>query len=162
MTRRTILPVAILALALLLAAAALSACGSSDDSSSAGSSPSGDVASALTSDEAISQYADAFAAAGISGEGPFTVFAASNDALSAASITLDADAVKASIIEGQQLAPSDLEGQSTDSMLADNKVTTYRGTDGSLYVNDLKIVGDPIEAADGTIYVVDGVIQPKE
>ena len=161
MTRRTILPIAILMLALIPVAGGVAACGGSDDASAAGTTAS-DVAAALRSDDQLSQYADAFAAAGVSGEGPFTVFAATNDALSAAGVTLGAEAVKASIIDGQNLAPADLEGQSTDSMLADNKVTTYKGTNGSLYVNDLEIVGDPIEAGNGIVYMVDGVIQPKE
>lgn len=162
MTRRTILPIAILALAVFLPATlALVACGGSEGSAGT-SSPSSDVAAALKGDDALSQYAEAFAAAGITGEGPFTVFAAADEALAAAGITLDDDAVKASVVEGQDLAPADLQGQSTDSMLADNKVTTYVGSDGSLYVNDLEITGEPITAGNGTIYIVDGVIQPKE
>ena len=162
MTRRTILPVAVLALALLLAALALAACGSSDGSSGSSSS-SGDVASALKGDDSISQYADAFAAAGITGDGPYTVFAASNDGIKAAGATLNGDAVKASVIEGQNLSRTDLEkGTKNDSLLADNSVVTYTGTDGSLYVNDFKVVGDPITAGNGTIYIYDGAIQPKE
>jgi uncharacterized surface protein with fasciclin (FAS1) repeats len=162
MTRRTILPAAILALVLLLAASALAACGSSDDSSGS-SSPSGDVASALKGDDTISQYAAAFAAAGISGEGPFTVFAAKDDAITAASATMDGDAVKVSVIDGQNLSKADLEkGTKNDSMLEDNTIVTYTGTDGALYVNDFKVVGDPITAANGTIYIYDGAIQPKE
>jgi uncharacterized surface protein with fasciclin (FAS1) repeats len=163
MTRRTILPVAVLALALLLATFALAACGSSSDDSSASSSPSGDVASALTGDDSISQYADAFAAAGISGEGPFTVIAATNDALTTAGVTLDADAVKASVIDGTNVAKADaVKGSKSDAMLEGNTIVTYTGTDGSLYVNDFKVVGEPISAGNGTIYIVDGVIQPKE
>lgn len=164
MTRRTILPVAVLALALLLAAFALAACGgSSSEDSSSSSSPSGDVASALKGDDTISQYADAFAAAGIGGEGPFTVVAATNDALTAAGITLDADAVLASVIDGTNVLPADAEkGAKFDAMLEGNSIVTYTGSDGSLYVNDFKVVGDPIAAGNGTIYIVDGVIQPKE
>ena len=111
----------------------------------------------------MSQYSDAFAAAGISGDGPYTVFAASNDALTKAGVTLDADAVKASVIDGQNLAKADVEkGTKNDSMLADNSIYTYTGTDGALYVNDFKVVGDPITSGNGTVYVVDGVIQPKK
>lgn len=163
MTRRTILPVAVLALAVMLATFALAACGSSGDDASASSSPSGDVASALKGDDSISQYADAFAAAGIGGDGPFTVVAASNDALTIAVVTLDADAVKASVIDGTNLAKADaVKGTKNDAALEGNTIVTYTGTDGSLYVNDFKVVGEPISAGNGTIYIVNGVIQPKK
>jgi hypothetical protein len=165
MTRRTILPVAILALVLLLASLAVAACGSSSTSSDASgsSSPSGNVASALAGDDALSQYSDAFAAAGISGAGPYTVVAATNDALTKAGITLNADAVKASVIDGTDVAKADAEkGNKNDAVLEGNSIVTYTGTDGSLYVNDFKVVGEPITAGNGTIYIVDGVIQPKE
>jgi uncharacterized surface protein with fasciclin (FAS1) repeats len=161
MTRRNILPLAILALALLLVAGAVAACGGSDDASASGTTAS-DVAAALSSDAQLSQYSDAFAAAGIGGDGPFTVFAASNDALSAAGVTLTVDDVKASVIEGEKYAPADLHGLSTDSMLEGTKVTTYQGTDGSLYVNDMKIIGDPIEAGNGIVYIYDGAIHVEE
>ena len=155
MTRRTTLLFAALVLTLLLSAAAHVACG--------GSSTPSDVGAALKGDDHVSQYSDAFAAAGISGNGPFTVFAASNDALTKAGVTLNADAVKASVIDGQNLAKADVEkGTKNDSMLADNSIYTYTGTDGALYVNDFKVVGDPITSGNGTVYVVDGVIQPKK
>jgi uncharacterized surface protein with fasciclin (FAS1) repeats len=155
MTRRTTLLFAALALTLLLSAAALAACG--------GSSTPTDVASALSGDDQVSQYSDAFAAAGITGDGPYTVFAASDDALTKAGVTLNADAVKASVIEGQDLAKADVEkGTKNDSLLTDNSIYTYTGTDGALYVNDFKVIGDPITSGNGTVYVIDGVIQPKE
>jgi uncharacterized surface protein with fasciclin (FAS1) repeats len=155
MTRRTILPLVALVVALLLAPVALAACGSS-------STPS-DVSSALKDNDQVSQYADAFAAAGISGDGPYTVFAASNDALTKAGITLDADDVKASVIEGQNLALADVKaGTNNDSMLEGNSIPTYTGTDGALYVKDFKVIGDPVTTGNGTVYVIDGVIQPKE
>ena len=168
MTRRTVLTVAILTLVLLVAAGALAACGSDGDdssgsSSASSSSPASDVASALGGDGQVSQYAEAFTAAGIGGEGPFTVFAAENDSISAAGATMDGDAVKASVIDGEDLARADLEaGTKSDSMLEGNTIVTYTGADGSLYVNDFKIVGDPITAGNGTVYVYDGAIQPKE
>lgn len=160
MTKRKITLVAVLALTLVFAATLLAACGSGGDSSA---SPSGDVASGIKSDDQISQYADAFAASGISGGGPYTVFAATNDALTAAGITLDGDAVKASVIDGSNLSRDELaKGTSTAAMLDGNSVATWSGIDGSLYANSLKVVGDPIQTGNGTIYMVDGVIQPKE
>jgi len=66
------------------------------------------------------------------------------------------------VIEGETYAPADLHGLSTDSMLEGTKVTTYQGTDGSLYVNDMKIIGDPIEAGNGIVYIYDGAIHVEE
>lgn len=37
----------------------------------------------------------------------------------------------------------------------------YTGSDGSVYVNTYKVVGGPIEADNGVVYVIDGVIAPK-
>ena len=153
--------VALLALALLLSAGALAACGSSGSGSSSASGAS-DVAAAVAGDTQISQYAAAFKAAGISGAGPFTVFAASNDGVTASGATLSADAVKASVIDGTNFSKAELEkGTKSDSMLAKNSIVTYVGSDGSLYVNDIKVSGDPITAGNGTVYVIDGAIQPK-
>jgi len=153
--------VALLALALLLSAGALSACGSSSGSSSA--SGASDVAAAVAGDAQISQYATAFKAAGISGNGPFTVFAASNDGITASGATMSAEAVQASVIDGTNFSKAELEkGTKSDSMLAKNGIVTYVGTDGSLYVNDIKVIGDPITAGNGTVYVIDGAIQPKK
>ena len=45
-----------------------------------------------------------------------------------AGATVTADAVKASVIDGQELARTDLEnGTKNDSMLADNTIVTYTG-----------------------------------
>ena len=45
-------------------------------------------------------------------------------------------------------------------MLEDSTIVTYTGADGSLYVNDQKVVGDPMTADNGVVYVIDGVILP--
>jgi uncharacterized surface protein with fasciclin (FAS1) repeats len=155
--------VALLALALLLSAGALSACGSSSGSGSSSASGASDVAAAVAGDAQISQYATAFKAAGISGNGPFTVFAASNDGITASGATMSAEAVQASVIDGTNFSKAELEkGTKSDSMLAKNSIVTYVGTDGSLYVNDIKVIGDPITAGNGTVYVINGAIQPKK
>ena len=153
--------VAILALALLLSAAALAACGS--DGGSTQVSAASDVTAAVSDDDHVSLYAEAFKAADIGGDGPFTVFAASNDGVTSSGATMSAEAVQASVIDGTNFAKADLEkGTKSDSLLADNTIITYTGTDGSLYVNDIKVIGDPITAGNGTVYVIDGAIQPKQ
>jgi hypothetical protein len=155
--------VALLALALLLSAGALAACGGSSGSGSSSATAASDVSAAVAGDAQVSQYAEAFKTAGISGDGPFTVFAASNDGVTASGTTMSAEAVQASVIEGEDFAKADLEkGTKSDSLLADNTIVTYTGTDGSLYVNDIEVIGDPIATGNGTVYVLDGAIQPKE
>ena len=75
---------------------------------------------------------------------------------------MEANALKAAVIEGQQLAQADLaKGTKNDSMLADNTIVTYTGNDGSLYVNTYKLAGKPISTGNGTVYPIAGVIQPK-
>ena len=159
---RGLLVAATAAVVLLLAASVLVACGSNEPEAATPASPSADVVAAITGDAQLSQFAQALGGAGIDGKGPYTVFAASDDALAKASTTLTGDAVKASAIEGAQLTESELaKGTKNDSMLADNTIVTYTGSDGSLYVNTYKVVGAPIKAGNGVVYVIDGVIEPK-
>ena len=148
------------ALAMLLVAGALAACGS-DEEAAASAAPSGDVVAVVQSDDELSQYAQALQGVGLGDAGPYTVFVSTDEALSAAGVTLDSESVKASVIEGIELAEADLAaGSKSDSMLEDSSIVTYTGADGSLYVNDQKVVGDPMAADDGIVYVIDGVIQP--
>jgi len=154
--------VSAVALAMLLVAAAVAACGSDDETSSS-ASPGGDVVAVAKSDDQLSRYAEALEGAGLSGEGPYSVFASTDEALSAAGVTPDSEAVKASVVEGTQFTEADMAaGTKSDSMLEDNTIVTYTGTDGSVYVNDIKVVGEPMPADNGVVYVIDGVIQPKE
>jgi uncharacterized surface protein with fasciclin (FAS1) repeats len=154
------LPVTVVALVTLLAAGMLSACG--EDQAATVASPSADVVAAAKSDARVSQYAQALVATGLDGEGPYTVFAPSDGAVSKAGTTVTVEDVKASVIDGQELARADLEkGTKNDSMLPDNSIVTYTGSDGSLYVNTYKVVGEPLSSGNGVVYVIDGVIQPK-
>ena len=154
-------------LVMVLAATALAACGSDETEASAPASPSSDVVAAAAGSDELTQFSDAVAAAGmdttLAAEGPFTVFAASDDAVTAAGATLDGDAVQAAVIEGEAFSRADLEaGTKNDAMLADNTIVTYTGSDGSLYVNNHKVVREPLTAGNGVVYVIDGVILPKE
>ena len=150
------------ALVMLLTASVLAACGGSESEAAGPASPSADVVAAVKGDAQLSQFAQAFGSAGLDGKGPYTVFAPSNDAMSKVGTTLTSDAVKAAVIDGAQLAKSDLaKGTKNDSMLADNTIVTYTGSDGSLYVNTYKVIGAPITSGNGIVYVIDGVIEPK-
>ena len=149
------------ALMLLLASGALTACGGSAEGSAA-ASPSNDVVAAAKADDQLSQFSQALSQAGLDGEGPYTVFAPSNDAVSKAGETISADTVKASTIDGMQLTEAEMKkGTKNDAMLTDNTIVTYTGSDGALYVNTFKVIGDPVAATNGVVYVIDGVIQPK-
>lgn len=153
---------ALAAVAVLLAAGVFAACGDDETAAASASAPSGDVVAVAEGQGESSQFAEAMAAAALDGEGPYTVFAASDDALSAASVTPDTDTVHAAVIEGEQLTEADMgAGMKADSMLADNTIVTYAGADGSIYVNDHKVIAGPLSAANGVVYVIDGVIQPK-
>ena len=159
---RGLLVVAPAVLVVLLAASVLVACGSNESEAATPASPSADVVAAITGDAQLSQFAQALGGAGLNGKGPYTVFAPSDDVLAKAGTTLTAAAVKASAIEGAQLTEGELaKGTKNDSMLADNTIVTYTGSDGSLYVNTYKVDGAPIKAGNGIVYVIDGVIEPK-
>lgn len=166
---RGVLRVLVLAFALVLvlgSAAALAACGG--DSAEAGASTTDkDVAAALAENSDLSTFADAVSAAGmdqtLAGTGPYTVFAASNSAVEAAGVTLDENYVKAAVVEGAALKPEELNGGAKNaSMLEDNDILTITGIDGGLYVNTIKVTGGPIECSNGMIYILDGVVTPKE
>ena len=92
-------------LVMVLAATALAACGSDETEALAPASPSSDVVAAAAGSDELTQFSDAVVAAGmdttLAAEGPFTVFAASDDAVTAAGATLDGDAVQAAVIEGE-------------------------------------------------------------
>jgi uncharacterized surface protein with fasciclin (FAS1) repeats len=93
---------------------------------------------------------------------PRAVFAPTADAVGQGGVAINADVMKASVIKGVKLTKADAaKGTKNDSMLADNSIVTYTGNDGQLYVNAIKVVGDPISTGNGIVYRIDGVIQPK-
>lgn len=162
---RALVLAAVLALA-LGSAAVLAACGG-DDANAGASTTDKDVAAALAENSDLSMYAEAVAAAGLdetlAGTGPFTVFAAKDSAVEADGATLDETYVKASIVEGASLKPEELNGGGKNtSMLEDNDILSITGIDGGLYINTVKVVDGPIECSNGMIYILDGVIAPKE
>ena len=146
--------------ATVVATLALAACGSSATDQN--------IPEAATSNSDISQFVDAVKAndmeGTLNGTGPFTVFAPTNSAMDAASdVTMSADVIKVHVIEGQNLSRADLEkGVKNASMLDGNDIVTYTGSDGKLYMNSMEVVGEPIEAKNGTIYMISGVNKPKE
>ncbi len=156
---------AAMTLLVLLAVGALAGCGGDSSSESASASTaassSADVVMAVSGDALLSQFAQAMSGAGLDGEGPYTVFAPTDDAVTATGASLDADAVKAASVEGDALTKDAIAAADKfDSMLPDNSIVSYTGSDGSMYVNDIKVVGGPITAGNGVVYIIDGVIVP--
>jgi transforming growth factor-beta-induced protein len=156
-------------------AVALGACGSEEETTAAEPSPAaleattfdGTVADALADNADLSSFAEAAAASGmaetLAGTGPFTVFAPGNAAVEEAAASLDEAYVKAAAVEGSGLTEEELRAVTeNDSMLEDNKVITIVGKDDGLYANSIKVVEGPIECTNGMIYVLDGVIAPKD
>lgn len=156
--RRAAIVLALVAVA-VAAALALAACGSSTKDQN--------VPEAASSNSDLSSWTDALTTNGLdatlNGAGPFTVFAVTNKGMDAAGAgKVTADVQKAMIIEGTAFAKADLEkGAKNASMLDGNDVVTYTGSDGKFYMNSMEVVGDPIEAKNGIIYMVDGVVTPK-
>jgi transforming growth factor-beta-induced protein len=107
----------------------------------------------------------------LSGEGPFTVFAPTNSAFEA----LGADTI-ASVLADKELLTSILTYHVVAGkvMAADvvglTSATTVQGTDisisvkdGMVYLNDtIQVVTTDIEASNGVIHVIDGVLMPAQ
>ena len=143
----------------VVSALALAACGSSTKDQN--------VPEAATSDSTLSSWTDALKTNGLdatlNGAGPFTVFATNNTGMDAAGAgKVTADVQKAMIVEGTAFTKDELaKGVKNASMLDGNDVVTYTGSDGAFYMNSMKVVSGPIEAKNGVIYVVEGVVTPK-
>lgn len=105
----------------------------------------------------------------LGGEGPFTVFAATNAAIDAvpeavfASLINDGDLLSSIIgfhvVEGQSLTAADLAAAGTVETLSGPLALTAEG--GPLVVNGQATVACPdIVTANGTIHVIDALLQP--
>jgi uncharacterized surface protein with fasciclin (FAS1) repeats len=157
--RRAVMVLALAAVA-VVAVLALSACGGS-------STTDKNIPDAASSTSDISTWSDALGTNALTdtlnGAGPFTVFASSDSAADVAGASaLSGDVQKAMIIEGSAFTKDELtKGVKNASMLDGNDVLTYTGSDGHFYMNAMKIVSGPIEAKNGVIYVVDGLVTPK-
>jgi uncharacterized surface protein with fasciclin (FAS1) repeats len=151
----------IIVLVALVAAAALGsvACG--------GSTADKNIPDAAKATSDTTTWADALGTNGLTdtlnGTGPFTVFASSNAAVDkAGAAALTADVQKAMIIEGTAFTKDELaKGVKNASMLDKNDIVTYTGSDGKFYMNAMVVTDGPIQAKNGVIYIVDGLVTPK-
>jgi uncharacterized surface protein with fasciclin (FAS1) repeats len=152
----------IIAVVAVVAATALGVAGCGSSSTTDKTIPD---AAAATKD--TTKWADAAGTNGLSGtlsgKGPFTVFASSNTAVDKAGASaLTGDVQKAMIVEGTAFTKADLaKGMKNSSMLDGNDVVTYTGSDGNFYMNSMKVTAGPIQAKNGVIYVVEGLVTPK-
>jgi transforming growth factor-beta-induced protein len=130
------------------------------------------------SDERFSTLVSAVTAAGLvdtlKGEGPFTVFAPTNDAFAALPAgTLDSllkpegkqqltDILLYHVVPGKVMAAdvAALNGKMADTAL-EGKQIAIKTDMGNVYLNDdVKVVTTDIEAANGVIHVIDAVLLP--
>ena len=106
----------------------------------------------------------------LSGEGPFTVFAPTNDAFDAlpegvldALLLPENEAVLTSILT-YHVVP----GEVTSDMITDGDVATVEGqsvtisTEGGVMVNEAMVVTPDLEASNGVIHVIDSVLIPPD
>ena len=154
----------IIAIVAVVAATALGLAG-------CGSGTSGkNIPDAAAATDNATTWADAVGTNGLTdtlnGTGPFVAFVSSNAAVDKAGASaLTGDVQKAMIIAATDgKVPTDDElhaGLKSASMLDGNDVTTYTGSDGKFYMNAMEVTAGPIEAKNGTIYVVEGLVTPK-
>jgi transforming growth factor-beta-induced protein len=130
------------------------------------------------SDERFSTLVAAVQAAGLaetlSGEGPFTVFAPTNDAFAALPAgTVDSlllpenkqqltDILLYHVVPGKVMAAdvAGLDGKSADTALEGQQIAVKTDM-GNVYLNEnVKVVITDIEAANGVIHVIDAVLLP--
>ncbi len=107
----------------------------------------------------------------LSGEGPFTVFAPTNDAFAALPEgTLDTllmpenkqqlvDILTYHVVPGKVMAADVVELSEADTVLG--QPVSIRTDMGNVYVNDAQVIITDIEASNGVIHVIDSVLLPQ-
>ncbi|MFN7056852.1 fasciclin domain-containing protein [Hyphomonas sp.] len=126
----------------------------------------------------LSTLAAAIAAAGLTetlnSEGPFTVFAPTNEAFAALPAgTLDqlllpesrdalTDILGYHVVLGQVMAADvpDAEAGVATASVAGLDLSVRREADGSVMVNQYRVTGADIQASNGVVHIIDGVLIP--
>ena len=108
----------------------------------------------------------------LSGEGPFTVFAPTNDAFAAlpegtvASLLEEANRdtltsiLTYHVVAGEYLAADTAAGAYELETLQGDTVNIVVGEDGTVTVDGATVIAADIKASNGVIHVIDSVIQP--
>jgi transforming growth factor-beta-induced protein len=121
-------------------------------------------------DSLVAALAHAGLVTALEGDGPFTVFAPTDDAFTAAGIdlsTFDTDEENATLVD--ILTYHVVVGETLSSAISENvtEVTAYNGDslrlyldNGSAFVNDATIVQADVMSSNGVIHVIDTVLLP--
>jgi transforming growth factor-beta-induced protein len=134
------------------------------------------AATAATNNPELSTLVAAIEAAGLgdtlNGEGPFTIFAPSNEAF-AAIPQADLDAVLADtaqltsilsyhVVEGESLSAADLAAAGTATTVQGGDLTFAVEPDGTLSINDgaANVACSNIVVGNGTVHIIDQVLVP--
>lgn len=107
----------------------------------------------------------------LSGEGPFTVFAPIDQAFAKLPAgTLQnllqdkqqlGDILKYHVVKGR-IDAAKLSGMQTVTTLQGKELTIQRAPDGSLMVNNARVIQANVEASNGIIHVIDTVLLPPQ
>lgn len=132
------------------------------------------AATAASNNPVLSTLVGAVDAAGLvdtlNGDGPFTIFAPTNDAFAAVPAA-DLEAVLADtdlltsvltyhVIAGEQLSSADLIEQGTAATVNGAELTFAEGADGGLEVNGVPTVCMDVPTANATVHIIGGVLLP--
>lgn len=139
--------------------------------------PAQNIVEVASGDPQFSTLVAAIEAAGLvetlSGEGPFTVFAPTDDAFANALEALDltaeellaredlADILTYHVVAGEVLAADVVELAGQDIETVNGQTVSIRVEDGVVYVNDAQVVATDIETSNGVIHVIDTVLLPE-
>ena len=132
------------------------------------------AATAASNNEALSTLVSAVSAAGLvdtlNGEGPFTIFAPTNDAF-AAIPAADMDAVMADtdlltsiltyhVVAGEKMSSADLIAAGEVTTVEGGTVMITEGDSGELMVNGATGVCIDVPTANATVHIIDTVLMP--
>lgn len=151
----------------ILAIAMIQACGDDDDDDTpTNGNGTGNIAEVAESDDSFSDLVSALTDAGLlstlEGEGPFTVFAPTNDAFANLSADLSDDELSEVLsyhVVESNIASGDLESEQSVETLAGGEL--FVTADENVVINDTATVTNAdIEASNGVIHAIDVVLLP--
>ncbi|MBK5111815.1 MAG: fasciclin domain-containing protein [Thermoleophilia bacterium] len=147
----------------------------STDSSSSSSEASQDIVQLAASNEDLSTLVDALTAADLvetlEGDGPFTVFAPTNEAFDAlppeelerllkpANQDELANILTYHVVSGDVMASDLSDGQKIETVQGDKLTVKINGD--KVMINDATVVQADVEASNGVVHVIDAVLIPQ-
>jgi uncharacterized surface protein with fasciclin (FAS1) repeats len=106
----------------------------------------------------------------LSGEGPFTVFAPTNDAFDALpegtlnAVLADRELLTSiltyHVVSGE--VPASEVVELTQATTVNGETVTVRTENGTVFINDARVTTTDIQASNGVIHVIDAVLLPPE